>query len=100
MFAATPMGFIALEAGWMVTEVGRQPWVINGVMLTRDAVTPVQSVEPMFVGFALLYVVLGVTTVVLLRAMRSNDTDPAPQNVPVETDDDDDGAREIVEAAR
>ena len=87
LIAATPMGFIALEAGWIVTEVGRQPWVINGVMLTRDAVTPVKSVEPMFVGFTLLYVVLGVTTVVLLRAMRSNDADPAPQDVPVGTGD-------------
>src|SRR6266545_4057480 len=37
---ATPMGFIAVEAGWMVTELGRQPWVIQGVLKTADAVTP------------------------------------------------------------
>jgi len=35
-----PMGFIALEAGWIVTEVGRQPWIIHKIMRTKDAVTP------------------------------------------------------------
>ncbi len=34
------MGFIAIEAGWTVTEVGRQPWIIYGVLRTADAVTP------------------------------------------------------------
>jgi cytochrome d ubiquinol oxidase subunit I len=37
---ATPFGYIALEAGWTVTEVGRQPWIIYGIMRTADAVTP------------------------------------------------------------
>lgn len=36
----TPMGFIALEAGWVVTETGRQPWIIYGLLRTADAVTP------------------------------------------------------------
>ncbi|MDX1546776.1 MAG: cytochrome ubiquinol oxidase subunit I, partial [Rhodothermales bacterium] len=35
-----PLGFIAIEAGWFVTEVGRQPWIIYGVMRTEEAVTP------------------------------------------------------------
>jgi cytochrome d ubiquinol oxidase subunit I len=35
-----PLGFVALEAGWFVTEVGRQPWVIQGLMRTSDSVTP------------------------------------------------------------
>jgi cytochrome d ubiquinol oxidase subunit I len=81
---ASPMGFIALEAGWMVTEIGRQPWVINGIMLTRDAVTPLTSVTPVFFSFTLLYVLLGVTTIILLRAMRSDD-EPAPQDVPLKS---------------
>lgn len=81
MVLATPMGFIALEAGWIVTEAGRQPWVIHGVLLTRDAVTPAQSVQPVFFGFIALYFVLGVTTIVLLRAMRTNDRfNPASQS--------------------
>src|SRR5690606_25512689 len=37
---ATPLGFIAVIAGWVVTECGRQPWVVHGLMRTADAVTP------------------------------------------------------------
>jgi len=37
---ATPLGFVAVVAGWVVTEVGRQPWVVYGLQRTRDAVTP------------------------------------------------------------
>jgi cytochrome d ubiquinol oxidase subunit I len=79
---ATPMGFLALEAGWMVTEIGRQPWAIQEVMLTRDAVTPVTSVSPMFFGFTVLYLVLGTTTIVLLRAMSAHTVEIAPQEAP------------------
>ena len=39
-----PLGFIAVEAGWTVTEVGRQPWIIQGVMRTADAVTPMPGI--------------------------------------------------------
>jgi cytochrome d ubiquinol oxidase subunit I len=56
---ATPFGFIAVEAGWMVTELGRQPWVIYGVMKTRDAVTPMPGLVVPFVTFTLLYCFLG-----------------------------------------
>jgi cytochrome d ubiquinol oxidase subunit I len=55
-----PLGFIAIEAGWMVTEVGRQPWVIHGVLRTRDAVTPMPGLTYTFLGFTLLYLFLGV----------------------------------------
>lgn len=64
-----PLGFIGLEAGWFVTEVGRQPWIIHGVMYSRDAVTPAPGVLGMFITFTLLYVLLGVTVVVLLRQL-------------------------------
>jgi len=63
---ATPMGFIAVEAGWMVTELGRQPWVIYGVLKTRDAVTPMPGLVVPFVTFTLLYCFLGVIVVWLL----------------------------------
>lgn len=56
---ATPLGFIAVEAGWMVTELGRQPWVIYGVLRTRDAVTPMPGLVVPFVVFTLLYCFLG-----------------------------------------
>ncbi|MCE9526650.1 MAG: cytochrome ubiquinol oxidase subunit I [Planctomycetales bacterium] len=61
-----PLGFIGLEAGWFVTEVGRQPWVITGVMRTADSVTPASGVFGLFLGFSALYALLTVTVVVLL----------------------------------
>jgi cytochrome d ubiquinol oxidase subunit I len=63
---ATPMGFIAVEAGWMVTELGRQPWVIYGILRTTDAVTPMPGLVVPFVTFTLLYCLLGVIVVWLL----------------------------------
>lgn len=63
---SAPLGLIALEAGWTVTEVGRQPWVIQDVMRTADAVTPMPHLIVPFTTFTLLYVVLGVTVVLLL----------------------------------
>jgi cytochrome d ubiquinol oxidase subunit I len=66
LVAATPMGFIATEAGWMVTELGRQPWVIQGVMRTRDAVTPMPGLVVPFIMFTLLYCFLGVIVAWLL----------------------------------
>ena len=65
--ASGPLGFLALEAGWVVTEVGRQPWIIHGVMRTSEAVTPMPGLAVPFVAFSVLYLVLGVAVVVLLR---------------------------------
>jgi cytochrome d ubiquinol oxidase subunit I len=62
-----PLGFVAVEAGWVVTEVGRQPWVVKGLLKTADAVTPMPGLWAPFLVFTLLYVVLGVTAIVLLR---------------------------------
>ena len=63
---ATPCGFIAVEAGWMVTELGRQPWVIYGILRTADAVTPMPGLVVPFLTFTLLYCFLGVIVVWLL----------------------------------
>jgi len=72
---SAPLGFLGLEAGWFITEVGRQPWIIQGVMRTSDAVTPAYGVPFMFWTFTLLYVVLGVTVIVLLRRLAVDGTD-------------------------
>lgn len=64
---AAPLGLIAIEAGWTVTEVGRQPWVIAGIMKTADAVTPMPQLVVPFIGFTLLYIFLGVVVLVLLK---------------------------------
>lgn len=62
-----PLGFLAIEAGWTVTEVGRQPWVIYGYMRTADAVTPMPGLIVPFTVFSLLYLVLSVIVIYLLR---------------------------------
>jgi cytochrome d ubiquinol oxidase subunit I len=64
---AAPLGFVAIEAGWVVTEVGRQPWVVQDVLRTADAVTPMPHLAVPFVTFSLLYLLLGATVIVLLR---------------------------------
>jgi len=63
---AAPMGFIAIEAGWTVTEVGRQPWVVYGVLRTADAVTPMPGLIVPFLGFTALYCFLGAIVAWLL----------------------------------
>ncbi len=65
--ACGPLGFIALQAGWVVTEVGRQPWTIHGILRTADAVTPVAGVAGTFAVFTGLYVGLGAVVVTMLR---------------------------------
>jgi cytochrome d ubiquinol oxidase subunit I len=61
------LGFVALEAGWTVTEAGRQPWAIHGILRTAQSVTPSTNVVPMFWAYAGLYAILTVTSIVLLR---------------------------------
>lgn len=63
---AAPAGMIAIEAGWTVTEVGRQPWIIYGVMRTRDAVTTMPGLVVPFITFTLLYIFLAIIVVWLL----------------------------------
>jgi len=63
---ATPLGFIAVEAGWTVTEVGRQPWIIQGIMHTSQAVTPMPGIQYSFYLFTFVYVTLSVAVVFLL----------------------------------
>lgn len=63
---ATPLGFIALEAGWTVTEVGRQPWIIHGVLRTADAVTPMPGIAYSFYLFTAVYISLAFFVSVLL----------------------------------
>jgi cytochrome bd ubiquinol oxidase subunit I len=55
-----PVGFLALEAGWIVTEVGRQPWIIHNVMRTKEAVTPMPGMVYSFYMYIVLYAVLTV----------------------------------------
>jgi cytochrome bd ubiquinol oxidase subunit I len=62
-------GIVALECGWIVTEVGRQPWIVYQVMRTKDAVTDASGV-PITLGVVfVVYAALGAATIVVLRTM-------------------------------
>jgi cytochrome d ubiquinol oxidase subunit I len=83
-----PLPFIAALAGWVLTEVGRQPWIVYGLLRTSDANSP--SVSATWLGislgtFALLYAALTVTDIVLLRRYADPDrpvpTEAAPAGV-------------------
>jgi cytochrome d ubiquinol oxidase subunit I len=65
--ACGPLGFIALEAGWTVTEVGRQPWIVRGVLRTAEAVTPMPGLVVPLVTFTVVYLFLSFVVVVTLR---------------------------------
>jgi cytochrome d ubiquinol oxidase subunit I len=69
--AAGVAAVVALECGWIVTEVGRQPWVVTGFLRTKDAVTGADNLWLTFSLILLLYTVLGVGTVVALRALAA-----------------------------
>ncbi|HEY6802877.1 MAG TPA: cytochrome ubiquinol oxidase subunit I [Pyrinomonadaceae bacterium] len=66
IIVATPLGFLGIESGWIVTEVGRQPWIIYGVLRTAEAVTPMPGLVVPFLTFTVLYLFLAATTIWLL----------------------------------
>ena len=63
----TPVGFVAVEAGWIVTEVGRQPWIIYGIMKTSEAVTPMPGVQYPFYLITVIYLLLTFVVFWLMR---------------------------------
>jgi cytochrome d ubiquinol oxidase subunit I len=69
---------IALECGWMVTEIGRQPWIVSGYMRTEDAVTNAEGIWWAFAVTMLIYAVLAGITVYVLRGLARRPDDEAP----------------------
>jgi cytochrome d ubiquinol oxidase subunit I len=79
-----PMGFVAVICGWIVTEVGRQPWVITGLLRTADAVSPVGAgqVSATLLGFIAVYAVVfsaGALYILRLMARGAGPDEPAPE---------------------
>jgi cytochrome d ubiquinol oxidase subunit I len=64
------VSIISLESGWVVTEVGRQPWTVVGLLLTRDAVTASGNVWVFFAGAVVIYAAVGTGAILVLRSMR------------------------------
>ena len=79
---------VALECGWIVTEVGRQPWIVYNVMRTEDAVTKADGIGITFAAIVALYALLGTALILTLRAMarrwRANEEPEVPYG-PTET---------------
>jgi cytochrome bd ubiquinol oxidase subunit I len=69
--ASGPLAFAANELGWMVTEFGRQPWVVYGVLRTSQAITHAPGLGVIFSGFTLVYLVLSAMTIWLLRRLAT-----------------------------
>jgi cytochrome d ubiquinol oxidase subunit I len=72
-----PFGFLATECGGIVTEVGRQPWVVQGLMRTSAAVTPMPGLVVPMAVFTLLYLGLGAVVVALITSLV-RETERAP----------------------
>ncbi len=73
---AGPTPFIALLAGWIVTEVGRQPWIVFGVMRTEEALTPQTGLELYLYVTAAVYLILSIALIAILRRIAAGPTPP------------------------
>ncbi len=75
---------VCMEAGWVVSEVGRQPWIVYNLMKVEDAATANTGVWITFILVTVLYLGLGVTTILILRTMskRFRDRDVGEHEVP------------------
>ncbi len=78
LVAAGPASVIAMEAGWFVTEFGRQPWIVYGVMRTSEAATSAPALGPTFAIFIAIYAGLAITTGRLLLMLAARTRDAAP----------------------
>jgi cytochrome d ubiquinol oxidase subunit I len=64
------VAIVSLESGWIVTEVGRQPWTVVGLLLTKDAVQTSGNLWPFFAGALVIYAAVTVGAVLALRELR------------------------------
>ena len=92
VMAAGPLAFVALIAGWITTEVGRQPWVVYGAMRTAEAASPLgaSAVATSLVAFVVVYfAVFGAGVVYLLRLMarppEASEKGPEAEPGPIRT---------------
>lgn len=73
IFLGGPLAFVAIECGWIAAEVGRQPWIIVGLMKVRKAGTTAENVRTIYFLFTALYILLGTIGIgVLTRLFKNN----------------------------
>lgn len=80
MLWSIPLPYLAIEFGWMLAEVGRQPWIVYGIMKTKDAVSPIAAsqVGVSLVAFMLVYGLLGLAAFFLIFKYARKGPEPAP----------------------
>jgi cytochrome bd ubiquinol oxidase subunit I len=78
LIAAGPLALVALIAGWVTTEVGRQPWVVYNVMRTESAVTGASGIPVGFAALGLVYAGLAAVTFVMLRRLSRQPLEVEP----------------------
>ncbi|RJQ53322.1 MAG: cytochrome ubiquinol oxidase subunit I [Desulfobacteraceae bacterium] len=89
MMVSIPLPYLAIQLGWLLTEIGRQPWIVYGLVKTSDAVSPVAAsqVAITFLGFLLLYGLLGASGFFLIaqNALRgpAAEKENMPSGIPV-----------------
>ena len=66
---SAPLAFLGVELGWFYAEIGRQPWIIRGILRVEEAATTSPTVKTLFFVFLLLYIILGIVCVIVLRRM-------------------------------
>ena len=79
--AAGPLAFLANELGWLVSEFGRQPWVVYGVFRTANAITTAPGLGATFAGFTVLYLGLSAVTVWGVRRISTGSPEPVPGTI-------------------
>jgi cytochrome d ubiquinol oxidase subunit I len=82
--AMGPAGFVAVVAGWIVTEVGRQPWTVYGLLRTADSASPLDApaVAASLLAFVVVYfIVFGAGTYYLFRLFQRQPEHHSPQDI-------------------
>jgi cytochrome d ubiquinol oxidase subunit I len=79
---STPLGFIAVIAGWFTTETGRQPWIVQGLLRTKDAASVLVPHEVLtsLIAFGLLYTALLAAFIIYLLRMIRRGMDEASES--------------------
>ncbi|MDX2451536.1 cytochrome ubiquinol oxidase subunit I [Desulfosarcina sp.] len=82
MLLAIPLPYLAIEMGWVLAEVGRQPWIVYGLLKTANAASPVAVSQVMtsLVGFILVYSLLGIAGFYLMAKFAIAGPEPAREN--------------------
>ncbi len=82
MLLALPLPYLAIEMGWVLAEVGRQPWIVYGLLKTAEAASPIAGVQVMtsLAGFILVYGLLGIAGFFLIANFAKKGPQPAVQD--------------------